>query len=163
MKYRRAISPRIVPLVLTLLLVLSTIAHSQAHNLQPSIRTYKTVGATELKAHVFMPTDSIPGKLRPAIVLLHGGGWNAGSPEWTYDDAKRFVGLGTVAIAGEYRLSDQKNSTPLEAMADARDPVRWVRQNAKDLAIDPHRIAIYGLCGGTSSCRGSSLLSPGGK
>jgi acetyl esterase/lipase len=148
MKYRGALSPRIVPLVLTLLLVLYTIAHSQEHKLQPSIRTYKTVGATELKAHVFTPTDSVQGKLRPAIVLLHGGGWNAGSPEWTYDDAKRFVGLGMVAIAGEYRLSDQKSITPLEAMADARDLVRWVRQNAKDLAVDPHRIAIYGVSAG---------------
>jgi acetyl esterase/lipase len=46
-----------------------------------------------------------------------------------------------VAIAGEYPSPHQKRTTPLEAMADARDLVRWVRQNAKDLAIDPHRIA----------------------
>ena len=111
----------------------------------PEAQLIRRVGATELKSHVFIPTGPVQGNLRPAIVLLHGGGWNAGSPEWTYDDAKRYVGLGMVTIAGEYRLSDQKNSTPLEAMADARDPVRWVRQNAKDLAIDPHRIAIYGV------------------
>jgi len=150
MEYRRALSRRMVSSALTLLLVLYLypIAHSQKHNLQPSIRTYKTIGGTELKAHIFRPTDPVQGKLHPAIVLLHGGGWNAGSPEWTYDDAKRYVGLGMVAIAGEYRLSDQKSITPLEAMADARDLVRWLRQNATDLAIDPHRIAVYGVSAG---------------
>jgi acetyl esterase len=95
-----------------------------------------------------MPTGSGKGELRPAIVLLHGGGWNAGSPEWMYEDAKWYAGLGLVAVACEYRLSDQKNITPLEAMADARDLIRWVRQNATDLAVNPHRIAVFGVSAG---------------
>jgi acetyl esterase len=53
-----------------------------------------------------------------------------------------------VAIAGEYRLSDQKTITPLEAMADARDLIRWVRKQATDLSVDPHRIAAYGVSAG---------------
>ena len=102
----------------------------------------------QLKAHIFMPADVAQGKLRAAIVLFHGGGWNAGSPEWTYDDAKHFAGLGMVGIAGEYRLSDQKSVTPLDAMADVRDLIRWVRLNAADLVVDPHRIAVYGVSAG---------------
>jgi len=95
-----------------------------------------------------MPSDAGKGKLRAAIVLLHSGGWNAGSPEWTYDDARHYAGLGIVAVAGEYRLSDQKNITPLDAMADARDLIRWARRNAADLTVDPHRIAVYGVSAG---------------
>src|SRR5580698_4799404 len=107
-------------LALLVLFAFQPWASSQASP-QPSIRTYKTVGTTNLKAHIFMPADAAKTQSRAAIVLLHGGGWNAGSPEWTYDDARHYASLGLVAIAGEYRLSDQKTITPLEAMADIRD------------------------------------------
>ncbi|HEY0758933.1 MAG TPA: alpha/beta hydrolase fold domain-containing protein [Acidisarcina sp.] len=53
----------------------------------PTLRTYKMVIATELKAHIFLPADPVKGELRPVIILLHGGGWNVGAPEWMYDDA----------------------------------------------------------------------------
>ncbi len=133
--------------VLTLLLVLRSSAEPQAP-VQPDVRIYKTIGTTTLKAYIFMPGGPINATPRAAIVLLHGGGWSTGSPEWMYDDAKRYTGLGMVAIAGEYRLSDQKRITPLDAMADVRDLIRWVRTNAADLSVDPHRIAAYGVSAG---------------
>jgi acetyl esterase len=148
MEYQKLIGPRTLFAALTFVLALQVIASSQEQNLSPDIRIYKTIGDTKLKAHIFTPSGLAKSKLRAAIILLHGGGWNAGSPEWTYDDAKHYAGLGMVAIAGEYRLSDQKSVTPLEAMADARDLIRWVRQNAPDLAIDPHRVAVYGVSAG---------------
>ena len=109
----------------------------------PDIRAYKTVGSDKLTAHVFKPLDNGPAP-RPAIVLFHGGGWNAGDPEWVYDDAKHYAELGMVAVAAEYRLSDQKAITPLDAMEDARDIIRWMHQNTSDLNIDPQRIAAFG-------------------
>ena len=81
-------------------------------------------------------------------MLFHGGGWTAGSPEWVYDAAKRYAGYGAVAVAAEYRLSDQKTITPLDAMADARDIIRWMRRNAAELGIQPDRIAVYGVSAG---------------
>jgi acetyl esterase len=114
----------------------------------PEIRVYKTVGATNLTAHVFRPVASDQPTARPAIVLFHGGGWAAGSPEWVYDAAKRYAGNGAVAVAVEYRLSDQKTITPLDAMADARDVIRWIRRNAASLGIQPDRIAAYGVSSG---------------
>ena len=128
--------------------VFSMVGDAQQPQGQPSIRTYKTIGAIELKAHIFFPAENAKGKLRPAMIVLHGGGWNAGSAEWTYYDAGRFAGLGMVAIAGEYRLSNQKDVTPIEAMADTRDLIRWVRRNAADLGIDAHRVAVYGSSAG---------------
>ena len=127
----------------------AALAPAQTTNFQPDVRTYKTVGAAELKAHIFQPAvSSGDEKPRAAIILLHGGGWSVGSPEWTYGDAQRFASMGMVSIAGEYRLSDQKNITPLEAMADVRDLIRWVRENSSSLHIDPSRIAVYGISAG---------------
>jgi acetyl esterase/lipase len=53
-----------------------------------------------------------------------------------------------VGIAVEYRLSDQKTITPLEAMADTRSAIQWVRAHAESLGIDPGRIAAYGWSAG---------------
>jgi acetyl esterase/lipase len=53
-----------------------------------------------------------------------------------------------VAIATQYRLSDQETITPLEAMADARTVIRWVRSNADRLGIAPDRVAAYGWSAG---------------
>jgi acetyl esterase/lipase len=148
MQFLRFMSKSTQVAALAIAFLFSTVGGSQEPQKQPSIRTYKTIGATELKAHIFFPADAVTGKLRPAMIVLHGGGWNAGSPEWTYYDTERFAGLGMVAIAGEYRLSNQKDITPIEAMADVRDLIRWVRRNAGELAIDPHRIAVYGSSAG---------------
>ncbi|MBL8525511.1 MAG: alpha/beta hydrolase fold domain-containing protein [Betaproteobacteria bacterium] len=113
----------------------------------PRIETYKRVEQGELKAHIFA-TDAPNGKLRAAIVLFHGGGWNSGQPEWVYSSARRFAERGMVAIAIQYRLADEKAVTPLDAMADARDAIRWVRDNAGKLGVDVKRVAAYGVSAG---------------
>jgi len=148
MEFFRFISKGTQVAAIAIALLFAMISASQEPQKQPSIRTYKTIGATELKAHIFFPADHVNGKLRPTMIVLHGGGWNAGSPEWTYYDTERFAGLGMVAIAGEYRLSNQKDITPIEAMADTRDLIRWVRRNAVGLGIDPHRVVVYGSSAG---------------
>src|ERR1700683_3746138 len=124
--------------IFALAVMFSSSATAQEDGLQPQIPPFKTVGTAELKAHVFLPADSVAGKSHAAIILLHGGGWNAGSPEWVFDDARHFASLGMVAIAGEYRSSDQKTITPLDAMSDVRDLIRWVRNNAADFDVSPN-------------------------
>jgi acetyl esterase/lipase len=79
--------------------------------------------------------------------LFHGGGWSAGSADWTFDSARRFAGLGFVAISVEYRLS-QGEETPIEALADTCAAFRWVRQHADELSVDPKRVAGYGVSAG---------------
>jgi acetyl esterase len=125
-------------------------AHAQAAAgpANPDIRVYKTVGVVKLTAHVFHLPQTSDGKRAPAILLFHGGGWVGGSPEWVYEAAERYAQHGAVAIAVEYRLSDQKTVTPLDSLADARDILRWTRTNATELGIDLHHIAAYGVSAG---------------
>lgn len=109
---------------------------------------YKSVAAMSLHAHVFRPETKPTAGKWAAIVLFHGGGWSEGSAEWTDHDAEHYAVRGMVAVSGDYRLSDQKEVTPLEAMADARDLIRWVRAHAGELNVDPGRIAAYGVSAG---------------
>lgn len=113
----------------------------------PTIRSYKTVGSADLKVHIFDPAgrDDRP---RPALVLLHGGGWNVGEPEWAYSQARRYAAKGLVAIAVQYRLADFQTITPLDAIADTRDAIRWVRTHSNELHVDPDRIAVYAWSAG---------------
>jgi len=115
---------------------------------RPDIRVYKTAGRAKLTAHIFRPTSGAAGKRAPAIVLFHGGGWVAGSPDWVYEQARHYAQYGAVAIAAEYRLCDQKTVTPLDALSDARDIFRWVRANAAEVGVDPFRVAAYGVSAG---------------
>ncbi len=109
---------------------------------------YAVQDGVELKAYVFTPAGRTKDTLGPAILVFHGGGWHIGAAQWAFGRARHFTGLGMVAIAVQYRLSDQKTVTPLEAIADAQAAVRWARSNAASLGVAPDRIAAYGWSAG---------------
>ena len=78
------------------------------------------------------------------MVIFHGGGWNIGDPSWAFGAAKKYAEKGIVSIAAQYRLSDQKNITPIDAMEDARNVIIWLRNNAVELGIATDKIVAYG-------------------
>ncbi|HZL85316.1 MAG TPA: alpha/beta hydrolase [Candidatus Krumholzibacteria bacterium] len=125
---------------------------------EPELRIYATHGGVDLKAYVFS-AQNVEGRHRlPAIVLFHGGGWAIGDPEWAFPRARHFAERGMVAIAAQYRLSDEKTITPLEAMADARAVIRWMREQSESLGIDPERIAAYGWSAGAHLAVSAALF-----
>lgn len=135
----------------------NTNAQDTAQVKGPVEYTYRTVDGKALKAYVFQPTKAIVG--RAAIVIFHGGGWNIGEPEWAFGRARHFPTLGMVAVAAQYRLSDQKSITPIEAMADARAVIQWMRLRARTLGIDPNRIAAYGWSAGGHLAVSAAIFS----
>jgi acetyl esterase/lipase len=130
------------------LAALSLLAPAAEQLLAPREYVYATAGGVALKAYVFVPAGARPTQPRAAVALFHGGGWAQGEPAWVFSRARRFARLGMVAVAVQYRLSDQKNVTPLEAMADARAAFRWIRAQADSFGIDPRRVAAYGVSAG---------------
>jgi acetyl esterase len=112
---------------------------------QPRVMVYRTAGSRSLNAYLFEPAPAA-GR-RSAILLFHGGGWSDGSPEWVFGAAQRFAGLGMVAIPVEYRLADDTN-TPIESLSDVCSAFQWVRAHARELRIDPRRVAGYGVSAG---------------
>jgi len=133
-------------ILLLLGLVYGTAAQGGAQR-EPAVHVYAAPGGTELKAYVFSP-DETGGGSRSAIVLLHGGGWTMGEPQWAFARARHFADRGMVAIAVQYRLSDYKDITPIEATEDVRAAFRWVRLWADSLGVDPKRVAAYGWSAG---------------
>ena len=104
--------------------------------------TYKTVGDVELQLHVFEKDSD--GKDRPAIVFFFGGGWNGGSPSQFYPHCRHLADLGMVAISAEYRVKSRNNTTPFDCVEDGKSALRWVRSHAKQLGVDPNKIAAGG-------------------
>jgi acetyl esterase len=129
------------------------------HSQKPVPYVYATKGGRGLRAFVFRPAPGPRDGSRSAIVVFHGGGWVGGSPENTFDRGQHFATIGMVAISAEYRLSDQKTITPLEAMEDARDIIKWVRTNAAMLGIRPDRIAAYGSSAGAHLAASAAVFS----
>jgi acetyl esterase/lipase len=119
----------------------------EATSAAPIVHTYSEVEGAALELYVFKPTAMPPNGSAPAILLFHGGGWVAGSPEWTFEGARRYAAAGLVAMSVEYRLSGER-VTPVDALADVCGAFRWVRDRAQALGVAPHRIAASGTSAG---------------
>ena len=89
-------------------------------------------------------------------MFFFGGGWRAGSVEQFVPQSKYLIGRGMVAVVADYRVSGRHNTSPIEAIADAKSAIRWVRAHAAELKIDPRRVA-----GGGGSSGGHIALSAG--
>lgn len=111
-----------------------------------TIKTYKTVDGYELSIHVFT-NDSI-SSLKPVMVYFSGGSWTEGNPEWSFYNCADYAKRGWVAVSVEYRLADRHETTPFEAVKDARSAIRWLRKNATTYNIDPNRIVVSGNSAG---------------
>jgi acetyl esterase/lipase len=121
---------------------------------------YKKVAKTELEMVIDYPPDWKASDKRPAIVFFFGGGWTDGTIQAFETQADYFAGRGMVAARADYRVKSRQGVTPKECVEDAKSAVRWLRQNAAMLGVDPDRIvAAGGSAGGhIAAC---TTLAPG--
>ena len=143
---------------------------------QPDQRvTYKRVDGLDLPMALFLPKDRLSIKeLRPAVVCIHGGAWSGwrGGDWQTWDGgilvphARYFSARGAVGVTISYRhvlrpakdkAAFEKGPSLFELYADCRSAVRYLRQNAERLGIDPKRIAVIGDSAGghLAACLGT--------
>lgn len=121
--------------------------------------SYLGAGRAE-KLDFYFPPGHTQDMPKPAIVIIHGGGWFGGDKA-----AKREINLGTnLAKAGyvcasiNYELAKGAKEDPFTVrleriwprnLADCQTAVRYLRSRAKELGINPDRIgAIGGSAGG---------------
>jgi acetyl esterase/lipase len=109
---------------------------------------YKTTARGELRMHIVRPMEPPPKALgRPCMVFFHGGGWRRPLIRQFQPFCDLLAQRGIVGMCAEFRLLQAEELIPVEAVADARSAMRWVRRHAARFGCDPARI---GAAGGSS-------------
>lgn len=126
---------------------------------------YKKAGDTELSLKVYYPGEWQADQKRTAIVFFFGGGWQKGSLEQFEPQSKYLSSRGMVAICADYRVKSRQNVSPDACVEDAKSAIRWTRQHAAELGVDPNKIVgAGGSAGGhLAACTGicEGLEAPG--
>jgi acetyl esterase len=122
--------------------------------------TYKKAKQADLAIHVHYPSGWKKEDKRPAIVFFFGGGWTNGKVTQFEPQAAYLASRGMVAARADYRVKSRHEVMPDSCVEDAKSAIRWVRQNANTLGVDPEKIvASGGSAGGhIAACTG---LCPG--
>ena len=93
-------------------------------------------------------------KRRPAIVMIHGGGFRGGDKATFLGWVQYFGKLGYVTMTINYRLT---GVAPFPAQVeDCKQAVRWLRANAAKYGVDPDHI---GALGGSAGAHLATMLA----
>lgn len=129
-----------------------------------------------LRMDVYQPGGDT-ARSRPALVLIHGGGYYSGDKADLANAARTYARYGYVTASINYRLNpsleeiqkrtrggtlDDSDAAALlsgfdVAVADSRQAVSYLKAHAKQLRIDPSRIATMGWSAGGSTSLGHLL------
>ncbi len=119
---------------------------------------YGVTTGKPLLLDVYPPAARADDSRRPAVVMIHGGGFRAGDKGSWEPEARRVAEKGWVAFSVDYRL-DEPTAFPAE-VDDVQAAVRWVREHAGEYGIDPGRIGAVGeSAGGTLAAMLATLGS----
>ena len=144
--------PHAFTTLIALLLASTPVSSQAAEHDTTSIKVLRDIAYREGDSKAWRLDLGMPVKasdeLRPALVIVHGGGWRGGSrtvdvfQKMMTDYAKK----GYVTVNIDYRLTDE---APFPAcIEDVKCAVRWLRAHADDYKIDPDRIGAYGHSAG---------------
>lgn len=104
---------------------------------------YGTGGGRLLLLDILRPGGD-PSVVRPLVIWIHGGGWQAGSREAPPGRELLDRGFATASIS--YRFSDEA-VFPAQ-IHDVKTAIRFLRANAGRFAINPDRIGLWGHSAG---------------
>ncbi len=138
--------------------------HSQlpAEPPEGKIYTYKAENGKRGEMEIHFPAGHDATKDRvPGVIMFHGGGWKRGDRSQFRPLCHYLASRGLVAATAHYRLADKellKNrsanpSAKRVCITDAKSAIRWFKQHADELGIDPERVI-----GGGGSAGGHIVL-----
>ncbi|WP_019625063.1 alpha/beta hydrolase [Thioalkalivibrio sp. ALJT] len=107
-------------------------------------QTYSPSGWPEtLNADVYLPDRE---GARPAVLLVHGGGWQGRSRDDMEAIAERLAASGVVAVNIDYRFAPQYRF-PAQ-LHDLQVAMHWLHENAELFSVDTGRIGAMGYSAG---------------
>ncbi len=108
---------------------------------------YASLGGSKLCLDVYEPPRP-PNEIRPAVLLIHGGGWTSLGKSTMRRMGQFLSHSGFVAFAVDYRLFQGKENRWPAQLDDVQRAVRWVRANAAKYGVNPERIGAFGHSAG---------------
>lgn len=109
--------------------------------MQKQTITFATHEGTALPGDLYLPEGA--GAF-PAMVVVHGGGWQQGTRAAYAGWGNYLANAGIALFAVDYRLCTKDKKTYPEAVQDVRAAVQYLRGSAADLKIDAKRIGLWG-------------------
>ncbi len=106
---------------------------------------YGAAGDRALLLDVYRPAKP-SGKRLPAVVFIHGGGWQGGNKSSGSVVAPFAASGNYVGFSIGYRLSGEA-IWPAQ-IHDCKAAIRWIRANAEKYGVDPDRIGVWGSSAG---------------
>lgn len=102
---------------------------------------FSEVDGEVLRLDVFKPKT--PGRGRPALLQVHGGGWLIGFKEYQgIPLLAHMAAQGWVGFNIDYRLSP-KATFPAH-IVDVKRALAWIREHAEEYGVDPNFVIVTG-------------------
>ncbi len=115
------------------------------------------------KADLYFPKEIPKGARLPAVLIIHGGGFNDGDKgkgrEVNYGVNLALAGYVGMSINYKLRKMTGQVTWP-QNLHDCKTAVRWLRKNADRLHIDPERIGVMGSSAGGNLAAMLALTRP---
>lgn len=104
---------------------------------------YKEIGDRKLCLDAFYNNNT---KKKPAVILIHGGGWKSGNKSHMEPMAQNIASKGYACFTVEYRLSLEVKYPA--GIFDLKQAIQFVKANAADFNVDANKIAVLGCSSG---------------
>lgn len=137
------------------LILASTVKMAPAKLAKIETRMIAGPDGQPLKIRIYWPAGTGPFG---ACLYFHGGGWVLNNID-THDDLVQRLAeaSGCVFVSVDYRLAPEHKYPA--ALEDSYAALNWVAANAKDLNIDPTRIAVSGDSAGGNLAAATCLMA----
>lgn len=109
----------------------------------------------ELRADLYKPVGNGPF---PAVVMIHGGGWEGRTREDMAEISQRVAERGYVVLNMSYRFAP-KWHFPAQ-LQDVQQAVLWLRGHANELNVSTDRIGTWGYSAGAHLAALAGVTGP---
>jgi acetyl esterase len=117
------------------------------------VYVYKQSGGKPRELEIYFPPNHDASKSKvPGVILFHGGAWRGGNLGQFRIACHYLASRGLVAATADYRMLNADDLQRLPdgesykrvCITDAKSAIRWFKQHAGELGVDPQRIITGG-------------------
>ena len=131
----------------------AAIRYEFEYSVVPNV-VYSTASGYECKLDAYVRNADTS----PVVIVIHGGGWIAGTKEERTLECVPFMAMGFSVVNVEYRLA--RVAFAPAAVEDCRLALLWVLRNARKYHFDTSRIVVTGGSAGGHLALMTGLLQP---